>query len=152
MSGIGAFIHPAAQTVALALGLFVLILGLRIRRERRAGPGPGTAGLGTARLAGRAALAGRHMRLARWFIALLSVGYPLGLAGMWFALEKPLFGTAHSYFATLALGLFLGVAYLGRRLRIDPGRDDFRQIHTFCAFIAMFVALAVAILGFQLLP
>ena len=141
MSGIGAFIHPAAQTAALALGLYVLILGLRIRREHRAGPGPGTA-----------RLAGRHMRLARWFIALLSAGYLLGLAGMWFALDKPLYGTAHSFFATLALGLFLGVAYLGRRLRIDPGRDDFRQIHTFCAFIAMFVSLAVAILGFQLLP
>lgn len=147
MSGIGAFIHPAAQTAALALGLYVLILGLRIRRERRAGPGPGTA-----RLAGRAALAARHMRLGRWFIALLSAGYFLGLAGMWFALEKPLFGTPHSYFATLTLLLFLGVAYLGRRLRIDPGRDDFRQIHTFCAFIATFLSLAVAILGFQLLP
>ncbi len=141
MSGIGAFIHPAVQTAVLLLGLFVLILGLRIRRDRRAGPGPGTA-----------RLAARHMRLARWFIALLSAGYLLGLAGMRLALEKPLFGTAHSYFATLALLLFLGVAYLGRRLRIDPGRDDFRQIHAFCAFIAMFVALAVAILGFQLLP
>ena len=141
MSNIGAFIHPAVQTAVLLLGLFVLILGLRIRRDRRAGPGPGTA-----------RLAARHMRLGRWFIALLSAGYFLGLAGMWLALEKPLYGTPHSFFATLVLLLFLGVAYLGRRLRLDPGRDDFRQIHTFCAFIATFLALAVAILGFQLLP
>ncbi len=125
----------------LILGLFLLGLGLRIRKNRRLGPDPQTA-----------RLAGLHMRLGRWFTALLGIGYILGPLGMHYALGEPLFATAHSYFGTLVLSLFLGTAYLGRKLRIAPGKDDIRQIHTFCAFIAVFISLAVAVLGFQLLP
>ena len=141
MDGIGAYIHPAAQVAILILGLYLLGLGLRIRNNRRLGAGPDTA-----------RLAGLHIRLARWFTALLAIGYILGPLGMHYALGESLFVTAHSYFGTLALSLFLGTAYLGRKLRIAPGKDDIRQIHTFCAFIAVFVSLAVAVLGFQLLP
>ena len=76
----------------------------------------------------------------------------LGPLGMRFLLGEPVFATAHSYFGTLSLSLYLGTAYLGRKLRLAPGREDIRQIHAFCAFIAVFVSLLVAILGFQLLP
>ena len=101
-----AYVHPAFQIATLSLGLVVLANGLRVRRSRKGGAGPETARI--ARL---------HMRLGRWFIAFFSAGYALGLGGMRFALEGPLYETAHSYFATLALGLFWTTAYLGRRLR-----------------------------------
>ncbi|HBK80932.1 MAG TPA: hypothetical protein DDZ83_14890 [Nitrospinae bacterium] len=136
-----AFFHPALQTSALILGLYLLVLGLRIRKSRRQGAGPHTA-----------RLAAHHMRLARCFTACLTAGYLLGPLGMRFLLGEPVFATAHSYFGTLSLSLYLGTAYLGRKLRLAPGREDIRQIHAFCAFIAVFVSLLVAILGFQLLP
>jgi hypothetical protein len=136
-----AFIHPALQTALLILALYILTLGLRIRKSRLQGPGPGTARL--ARL---------HMRLSRWFTALIAVGYLLGPLVMWLVLGKPVFATAHAFFSTLALVLFMGTAYLGRKLRLAPGKDDIRQIHTFCAFIAVFISLITAIQGFQLLP
>jgi phosphatidylglycerophosphate synthase len=139
--GIAPFIHPALMTAVLGIGLFLLVLGLRIRKQRRQGPGPQTV-----------RLASLHMRLGRWFTGLLIGGYILGFAGMWFSLGEPLYQTGHSYFGTLALLLFLGTAYLGRKLRLRPGRMDVRQLHAFCAFIAVFVALIVSILGFQLLP
>lgn len=138
---LAAYIHPAFQIATLSLGLIVLANGLRVRRSRKGGAGPETARV--ARL---------HMRLGRWFIALFSVGYALGLGGMRFALGGPLYETAHSYFATLALGLFWTTAYLGRRLRKNPGKDDLRQIHSYCGFLAVFIALFVAVLGMRLLP
>ena len=101
-----AYVHPAFQIATLSLGLITLANGLRVRRSRQGGAGPETARI--ARL---------HMRLGRWFVAFFSAGYALGLGGMRFALEGPLYETAHSYFATLALGLFWTTAYLGRRLR-----------------------------------
>lgn len=136
-----AYVHPAFQIGALSLGLIVLANGLRVRRSRKGGASPETARF--ARL---------HMRLARWFIALFSVGYALGLGGMRFALEGPLYETAHSYFATLALGLFWTTAWLGRRLRKNLGNEDLRQIHSYCGFLAVFIALFVAVLGMRLLP
>ncbi len=137
----GAYIHPAFQIATLSLGLVVLANGLRVRRSRKGGAGPETARI--ARL---------HMRLGRWFIAFFSVGYALGLGGMRFALEGPLYETAHSYFATLAMGLFWTTAYLGRRLRKNLKNDDLRQIHSYCGFLAVFLALFVAFLGMRLLP
>ncbi len=129
------------MTAVLVLGLFLLVLGLRIRKQRHQGPGPGTA-----------RLAALHMRLARWFTGFLAGGYLLGLAGMRFSLGDPVFETAHSYFGSLALILFIWTAYLGRKLRQRPDKDDYRQLHAFCAFIATFISLVVAFLGFQLLP
>ncbi len=139
LSTISAFIHPAVQTVSLILGLFLLALGLRIRKSRQSG-------------AQTARLSSLHMRLGRCFTALIAGGYLIGPIGMRYALGEPVFASAHGYFGTLALALFLGTAYLGRKLRLAPDSEDFRQIHVFCAFIAVFVSLAVAILGFQLLP
>lgn len=136
-----AYIHPAWQIATISLGLITLTNGLRVRRSRMGG-----AGVETARVARL------HMRLGRWFIALFSVGYALGMGGMRFALEGPLYETAHSYFATLALVLFWTTAYLGRRLRRNLKNDDLRQIHSYCGFLAVFIALFVAVLGMRLLP
>ncbi|MBI2178894.1 MAG: DUF4079 family protein [Candidatus Tectomicrobia bacterium] len=141
MRTLAPYLHPAFQVCVLALGLWVLRLGLGVRRARRGAPGPG-----------RARLAGRHMRLARGFTGLLALGYLLGLAGMGLALGEPLLRTAHGYFATLALALLLLTAYLGRRLRLAPGREDLRQIHSYAAFLTIFLCLAVAFLGMNLLP
>ena len=137
----GAYIHPAFQIATLSLGLIVLANGLRVRRSRRGGAGPETARV--ARL---------HMRLGRWFVAMFTAGYVLGLGGMRFALEGPLYETAHSYFATLTLGLFWTTAWLGRRLRKNLTNEDLRQIHSYCGFLAVFIALFVAVLGMRLLP
>ena len=137
----GAYIHPAFQIATLSLGLIVLANGLRVRRSRRGGAGPETAR--AARL---------HMRLGRWFVAMFTAGYVLGLGGMRFALEGPLYETAHSYFATLPLGLFWTTAWLGRRLRKNLGNEDLRQIHSYCGFLAVCIALFVAVLGMRLLP
>ncbi|OGL64369.1 MAG: hypothetical protein A3I72_09965 [Candidatus Tectomicrobia bacterium RIFCSPLOWO2_02_FULL_70_19] len=141
MRTLAPYLHPAFQAAVLLLGLWVLRLGLGVRRARAGPPGPA-----------RARLAGRHMRLARWFVGLLALGYLLGLAGMGLALGEPLLRTAHGYFATLALALLALTAWLGRRLRLHPGREDFRQIHAYAAFLAIFLCLAVAFLGMNLLP
>ena len=58
--------------------------------------------------------------------------------------------TAH--LATLALGLFWTTAWLGRRLRRNLKNNDLRQIHSYCGFLAVFIALFVAVLGMRLLP
>lgn len=137
----GAYIHPAFQIATLSLGLLVLANGLRVRRSRRGGAGAETARI--ARL---------HMRSGRWFTAFFSAGYALGLGGMRFALEAPLYETAHSYFATLALGLLWGTAWLGRRLKRDLRNEEMRQIHSYCGFLAIFVSLFVSFLGMRLLP
>ena len=136
-----AYVHPAFQIATLSLGLITLANGLRVRRLRKGGAG-----------AEAARVARLHMRLGRWFIALFSVGYTLGLGGMRFALEGTLYETAHSYFATLALGLFWTTAYLGRRLRRNLNKDDLRQLHSYCGFLAVFIALFVSVLGMRLLP
>ncbi len=141
MSGIWGYLHPVYQACVLVLGLFVLSLGLRVRRSRRLGPSPA-----------QARLAARHIRLGRLFVLLLTAGYFIGLGGMRFALGENLYQTAHSYFGTLALALLLGTAYLGRRLRLRPGDDETRQLHSYCAFLTIFLALVVAFLGFILLP
>lgn len=135
-----AYVHPAFQIATLSLCLLTLANGLRVRRARRG------------RLSGRAGIARLHVRIGRWLAAFFSTGYALGLGGMRFALEEPLYETAHGYFATLALGLLWTTAWLGRRLRKAPGRDDLRQIHAFCGFLAVFVSLFVSFLGMRLLP
>ncbi len=136
-----AYVHPAFQIVTLSLGLITMANGLRVRRSRK-----GRAGAETARIARL------HMRLGRWSVALFTTGYALGLGGMRFAMEEPLYETAHSYFATLALGLFWATAYLGRRLRRNLKNVDVRQIHSYCGFLAVFLALFVSVLGMRLLP
>ncbi len=137
----GAYLHPAFQIAALSLGLITLASGLRVRRAGRRGTGPE-----------RVRIARLHMRLGRWFTALFSAGYALGLGGMRFALESPNYDTAHSYFATLALCLLWATAYLGRKLRKNLKNDDWRQIHSYCGFLAIFLSLFVSFLGMRLLP
>jgi hypothetical protein len=135
------YLHPAFQLLVLGLGLVTLSLGLRLRRARAAGSG-----------AARARLARQHMRLGRWFTALLPVGYLLGVGGMGLALKEDVLQTAHAFFATLAIALLLLTAWLGRQLRLALRREDLRQIHSYAAFVTLFLALAVAFLGMHLLP
>ena len=148
LSGAEAFYHESGGVHSPGFSGRHTLAGPRHAGERPAretltqgGAGPETAR--AARL---------HMRLGRWFTAFFSVGYALGLGGMRFALEGPLYETAHSYFATLALGLFWTTAWLGRRLRRNLKNDDLRQIHSYCGFLAVFIALFVAVLGMRLLP
>ncbi len=133
-----AYVHPVFQIATLALGLIVLAHGVRVRRVRGS--------------RGAARVSRRHVRLGRWFVALFSAGYLLGLGGMRFALDAYNYETAHSYFATLALVLFWTTAWLGQKLRRDTQNDGLRQIHSYCGFLAVFVSLFVSFLGMRLLP
>ncbi|MFQ5896316.1 MAG: DUF4079 family protein [Nitrospinota bacterium] len=135
------FVHPVWQATTLLLGLGTLALGLRLRRHRRSrgmGPSPG--------------LLRAHLRAAISFLCLLSAGYLLGPATMGFVLGKPLYRTAHAYFASGTFLLFLLTGYYGLRLYRRRGDKDARELHAYCAFLATFVALAAAFMGFGLLP
>jgi hypothetical protein len=70
----------------------------------------------------------------------------------WFR-ERPPFRSPHFFFGTLALLLFVAGGYTGWRLKQGAERyADVRDIHGFLVYLAMFIALAVAIMGFILLP
>ena len=70
----------------------------------------------------------------------------------WFR-ERPPFRSPHFFFGTLALLLFVAGGYAGWRLKQGTERyADVRDIHGFLVYFALFIALAVAIMGFILLP
>ncbi len=63
------------------------------------------------------------------------------------------FRSPHFFFGTLALLLFVAGGYTGWRLKQGTERyADVRDIHGFLVYFALFIALAVAIMGFILLP
>jgi tryptophan-rich sensory protein len=70
----------------------------------------------------------------------------------WFR-ERPPFRSPHFFFGTLALLLFVAGGYTGWRLKQGTERyADVRDIHGFLVYLALFIALAVAVMGFILLP
>jgi hypothetical protein len=93
------------------------------------------------------------MQLGYITVATLAGGYLLGLISMPWLRGQPPFGSAHFFFATIALLLFLGVAYTGWRMKNGTKRfSDVRDIHGFLAYLAVFVSLGVGVMGFILLP
>ena len=95
----------------------------------------------------------RHTQLGWIFLGCLTAGYGFGLLSMWLFREQALFRSAHFFFGTLALVLFLGGGYMGWRLQRGTRRyADVRDVHGFLAYLGLFVSLGVAVMGFILLP
>jgi Protein of unknown function (DUF4079)/Eukaryotic cytochrome b561 len=143
MKDVLAYVHPAVQVLALLMAIATLRLGLALKKHRT----------GQRHLAQREGIYNRHTQLGLCFIICLSGGYLLGMLSMpWFR-ERPPFRSPHFFFGTLALLLFLGGAYTGWRLKRGTERyADVRDIHGFLVYLALFIALAVAVMGFILLP
>jgi hypothetical protein len=143
MKDVLAYVHPAVQVLVLLMAIATLRLGLALKNHRT----------GQRHLAQREGIYNRHTQLGLCFIICLSGGYLLGMLSMpWFR-ERPPFRSPHFFFGTLALLLFLGGAYTGWRLKRGTERyADVRDIHGFLVYLALFIALAVAVMGFILLP
>jgi uncharacterized protein DUF4079/cytochrome b561-like protein len=143
MKDVLAYVHPVVQVLALLMAIATLRLGLALKNHRT----------GQRHLAQREGIYNRHTQLGLCFIICLSGGYLLGMLSMpWFR-ERPPFRSPHFFFGTLALLLFLGGAYTGWRLKQGTERyADVRDIHGFLVYLALFIALAVAVMGFILLP
>jgi hypothetical protein len=77
----------------------------------------------------------------------------MGLVTMAYVRHRPLFRSAHAYFGTIALGLFwLGAAYGVKLTRGGPLTPRDYSNHAFCVILGALLALAVAVMGYGLLP
>jgi uncharacterized protein DUF4079 len=143
MKDLLAYMHPVVQVLVLLMALATLRLGLALKNHRT----------GQRALAQWEGLYNRHTQLGLLFISCLLGGYLLGILSMpWFR-ERPPFRSPHFFFGTLALLLFVAGGYTGWRLKQGTERyADVRDIHGFLVYLAFFIALAVAVMGFILLP
>ena len=138
-----AYVHPVLQLVVLLMVLATLRLGLVLKTHRT----------GTRQIRNWQQIFQRHTQLGLLVLAGLSGGYILGLLSMPLFRGRPPFRSAHFFFATLALLLFLGGGYTGWRLK--QGTDkyaDVRDIHGFLVYLALFISLGGGVMGFILLP
>ena len=143
MKDLLAYMHPVVQVLVLLMAIATLRLGLALKNHRT----------GQRALAQWEGIYNRHTQLGLIFVSCLSGGYLLGILSMpWFR-ERPPFRSPHFFFGTLALLLFVAGAYTGWRLKQGTERyADVRDIHGFLVYLALFIALAVAVMGFILLP
>ena len=143
MKDLLAYIHPVVQVLVLLLAVATLRLGLALKNHRT----------GQRALAQWEGIYHRHTQLGLIFVSCLIGGYLLGILSMpWFR-ERPPFRSPHFFFGTLALLLFVAGSYTGWRLKQGTERyADVRDMHGFLVYLALFIALAVAIMGFILLP
>ena len=143
MKNLLAYTHPVIQTFLLILALATLRLGLVLKKDRA----------GRRRLHNRQTIYQRHIQLGLIFIGCLSGGYVLGLLSMPLLRNHAPFRSAHFFFATIALLLFLAGGYAGWRLRQGTKKHaDVRDIHSFLVHLGLFISLGVAVMGFILLP
>ena len=133
-----AYGHPLWMSAALATAALAARSGLRMRRARR---------LGTRR---DPAKRGRHLHRAKLAVALVALGAAGGPLSMALLRDREPFETAHAWFATLALVLFLATAWFGRRLERGRGRP--LDAHALLAALALLAAGVAAVTGFVLLP
>ena len=143
MKNLLAYMHPVIQVLVLLMAVATLRLGLALKNHRT----------GQRALAQWEGIYNRHTQLGLIFVSCLLGGYLLGILSMpWFR-ERPPFRSPHFFFGTLALVLFVAGGYTGWRLKQGTERyADVRDMHGFLVYLALFIALAVAIMGFILLP
>ena len=143
MKDLLAYVHPVVQGLVLLMAVATLRLGLALKNHRT----------GRRTLAQWEGIYNRHTQLGLIFVSCLIGGYVLGMLSMpWFR-ERPPFRSPHFFFGTLALLLIVAGGYTGWRLKQGTERyADVRDIHGFLVYFALFIALAVAIRGFILLP
>lgn len=143
MDDLLAYFHPVMQVLVLVIAVATLRLGLALKNDR----------MGGRRLEQRHGVMERHVQLGWIFLGCLCAGYGIGLLSMWLFREQALFRSAHFFFGTLALLLFLAGGYMGWLLYRGTSRyADVRDVHGFLAYLGLFVALGVAVMGFILLP
>ena len=143
MKDLLAYMHPVVQVLVLLLAVATLRLGLALKNHRT----------GQRTLAQWEGIYNRHTQLGLIFVSCLVGGYLLGILSMLWFRERPPFRSPHFFFGTLALLLFVAGGYTGWRLKQGTERyADVRDIHGFLVYFALFIALAVAIMGFILLP
>jgi hypothetical protein len=137
------FLHPIWQSLGIALGFLALREGLVLRRQRRL----------QARAVGHNVQRSRHTRLGKWSLYIISSGYFLGIAELWFVRAETILRSAHFYFATLALALFCWGAVHGFAMLRDPTSDgERRELHSFLLPLALMMMVGVGLLGLKLLP
>ena len=143
MKDLLAYVHPVVQVLVLLMAVATLRLGLALKNHRT----------GQRALAQWEGIYNRHTQLGLIFVSCLIGGYVLGMLSMSWFRERPPFRSPHFFFGTLALLLFVAGGYMGWRLKQGTERyADVRDIHGFLVYLALFIALAVAIMGFILLP
>ena len=143
MNDLLAYLHPVMQVLVLVIAVATLRLGLALKNHR----------LQARLLEQRHGVMERHVQLGWIFLVCLSAGYGFGLLSMWLFRGQALFRSAHFFFGTLALLLFLAGGYMGWLLhRGTPRHADVRDVHGFLAYLGLFVSLGVAVMGFILLP
>jgi uncharacterized protein DUF4079 len=143
MKDLLAYLHPLVQVLVLLMALATLRLGLALKNHRT----------GQRALAQWEGIYNRHTQLGLLFVSCLIGGYLLGILSMLWFRERPPFRSPHFFFGTLALLLFVAGSYTGWRLKQGTERyADVRDIHGFLVYLALFIALAVAVMGFILLP
>jgi hypothetical protein len=143
MTELLAYVHPVVQALVLLMALATLRLGLALKNHRT----------GQHHLLQWQGVYHRHTQLGLIFVGCLIGGYLLGLLSMPLFRQRPPFRSAHFFFGTLALLLFVAGGYTGWRLKQGTERyADVRDIHGFLVYLGLFVALAVAVMGFILLP
>jgi Protein of unknown function (DUF4079) len=137
------YLHPVLQVLVLLVAFATLRLGLALKKNRRR----------ERLLRNRRELFQRHTQLGSIFLGSLIGGYLLGIVSMTWFRQRPPFQSAHFFFATIALLLFLGGGYTGWRLKQGTKKyADVRDIHGFLMYLGLFVALGVGVMGFILLP
>ena len=129
-------LHPALMVGVLALGGLVLREGLRLRAGRMRGRSPDSR---------------RHRRLGKLFVALVGVGFAVGLASMAWLRDRAVFESIHALLTLSALLGFLGAAALGLRLEVRP-ESRAREIHVALGAGGLLLALTAAVAGFAILP
>ncbi len=132
-----AYLHPALMLLVLALGLMVLREGLRVRRARFL----------------RQPFDSRlHRRLARIFVALVVLGFGVGLASMGWLRGEPVFESVHSILVSGVLVSLLLAATLGWSLEQRGGPRWIRTAHLILGAGGLLLALAAAVAAFAILP
>lgn len=137
------YLHPLMQVLVLLVAFATLRLGLALKKHRNR----------ERFVKNWRELFQRHTQLGFLFLGSLISGYLLGLISMPWLRQRPPFKSAHFFFATIALLLFLGGGYTGWRLKHGTKQyADMRDIHGFLVYLALFISLGVGVMGFILLP
>ena len=143
MKTVLAYVHPVFQVLVLVVAFAALRLGLALKKQRTQ----------KRFIQNQHEIFIRHTQLGLIAVGCLLGGYGLGLISMPWLRDQAPFGSAHFFFATLTLLLFLGGGYTGWRLKKGTRRHaDVRDIHGFLVYLALFMSLGVGVMGFILLP
>ncbi len=143
MKTVLAYVHPIVQVLVLLVAFASLRLGLALKKQRTQ----------QRFIQNQHEIFLRHTQLGLIAVWYLLGGYVLGLLSMPWLRERPPFRSAHFFFATITLLLFLAGGYTGWRLKRGTRRyADVRDIHGFLVYLALFISFGVGVMGFILLP